>query len=101
IFKKHKADIVLDERQGSRRKTHFQVVEEKRAASQRKTGYRVARSCLIQSKSAMRVSAAREKAFREWNNCCVWTVRLPRVGTRLPGLEDHRIAEWILHSDSQ
>src|SRR5580658_9945641 len=46
IFENDEAHIVLNKRQGSWWKTHFQVIEEKRAAANGKPGYRVARSCL-------------------------------------------------------
>src|SRR5580692_2074122 len=49
----------------------------------------------------MRVAPSGEKPLSQGNDRRVGTGRLRRVGTRLPGREDDRVAERTLQPDSQ
>ena len=63
IVKDGETDVVLKERQGRRRHAQLNIVHKQRRAPQGKAGVGIARPRLVQSKSAMRVSAAGEKTL--------------------------------------
>ena len=53
IVKDREADVVLEERQGHRGQTQFQVVQEQAGAAEGKAGDRVAGASLVQSEAPM------------------------------------------------
>ena len=65
IVEDRKAESVPQVWQRNRRKAEFQVVDEQRRTANWKSGRWIARSCLIQPESAMRVAPAREELFRQ------------------------------------
>src|SRR5580704_8562593 len=67
IVKNRKAKTFSQIRQRSLGKTQFQVVHKQRRAADWETGRRIARACLIQPKSAVRVAPTRKKLFLQWD----------------------------------
>src|SRR3954453_23177110 len=63
VMENREADNVLKKRQRRRRHAQFDVVHDQYRAPKGKTRYRIARSSLVQSESAMRVSASSEETL--------------------------------------
>src|SRR5712692_2507018 len=64
-MEQNRAQILPQIRQGKRRQAQLQLIEEQRITADGKAGFEIARACLIESKSTMRVRAAAKKALRK------------------------------------
>src|ERR1700726_3212753 len=93
IVENREAHVVVHKWKCGWRQTQFQVIQKQGRAAGRKSGDGVSRAGLIQSETAMRVSAAHEKAYRQRNEVGVWRGRLAR-------LCDDRVRKCIFQSDS-
>src|ERR1022692_1030022 len=91
VMEEGEAQLVLDQGKHGRRKTHLQVIEEQRPAAHGKAEDRIARTRLIQAKTAMRVAAARQEQLGQRN-------ALGRSrGGALSGGKKNRISKRSLH----
>src|SRR5437868_11788575 len=63
VVEQNRAQVLAQIRQGKRRQTQLQLIEEQRITADGKPGFEIARASLIESKSAMRVRAAAKKTL--------------------------------------